>query len=401
MAGARTRIRPFLWALRGQFPGTTAVGTNRAHADAAVEWLYRSQDVTDTPGSSAGYNLVLGWHDVYPETTGYLVPTLYRYADLTGETAAADRATTMADWLCTLQHDGGSFPGGQGVDGPPTVFNTGQICFGLVEAYRRTGDSRYATAARGAADWLVAVQEADGAWRRHTFKNRKTTYTSRVAWALLEVASIVPYDPTTDDVDRYREAARANLEWVVERQRSNGWFDRAAFTSGGDPFLHTIAYTIRGLLEGGLALDDAALVEAARRSADVLLDLQAETGVLRGAFDPDWNGTWYYCLPGNAQMANVWLRLYETTGEERYRTAAAETVTFLKAHQALSGPAEIRGALAGSYPMFGRYIYFRYPNWGAKFLLDALLGLEALEMGDATAGDAAPRRRPAVRADGR
>jgi len=33
----------------------------------------------------------------------------------------------------------------------------------------------------------------------------------------------------------------------------------------------------------------------------------------------------------------------------------------------------VRGAIAGSYPLWGRYLRWRYPNWAAKFFLDALL----------------------------
>jgi hypothetical protein len=33
----------------------------------------------------------------------------------------------------------------------------------------------------------------------------------------------------------------------------------------------------------------------------------------------------------------------------------------------------LRGAVAGSSPIFGRYMAFRYPNWAAKFFMDALM----------------------------
>ena len=36
----------------------------------------------------------------------------------------------------------------------------------------------------------------------------------------------------------------------------------------------------------------------------------------------------------------------------------------------------IRGAIAGSHPIFGSYERFKYPNWAAKFFIDALLALD-------------------------
>ena len=45
------------------------------------------------------------------------------------------------------------------------------------------------------------------------------------------------------------DAARRQLDWVVSRQRANGWFDECFFKPGMTPSTHGIAYTLRGLLE--------------------------------------------------------------------------------------------------------------------------------------------------------
>ena len=103
------------------------------HVRAAVQWLYRSQDVTGGGGSASNYNLVLGWGGPYPETSGYIVPTLYDYASRWGDGEAYRRAERMAEWLLETQLPNGGFPAG---DEPPStepsVFNTGQILLGLV-----------------------------------------------------------------------------------------------------------------------------------------------------------------------------------------------------------------------------------------------------------------------------
>ncbi len=351
------------------------VGPDDVHLDAAIDWLRRSQDVTDNGGSAATYNLLLGWEDAYPETTGYIVPTLLSYAAAADDPTAADRALGMAEWLCTIQRPDGSFPGGTGTTGDPNVFNTGQIVFGLVAAARETGGERYREAARNACDWLVAQQADDGSWTRYDYGDQAHAYSTRIAWSLLEGATIVP-----ERRDDYREAARRNLEWAVGLQRSNGWFEQASFERGGTPYLHTIAYTVRGLLEGGLELEDPAFVDAATRTADRLLSIQHSDGVLKGAYDASLSPAWYYCLTGNAQMAVIWLRLFEHTGEREYRLAARQAIEFLKRRQTLTGPEPIRGGLAGSSPIVGSYMYLRYPNWAAKFLADALLLAGDLEV---------------------
>jgi uncharacterized protein YyaL (SSP411 family) len=363
----RERIRTLVSQVTRDVRGKDSpILADEHHVDAAVGWLYESQDVTGCGGSAAAYNLVLGWQGAFPETSGYIVTTLYDYATVTGSPEAAERAERMASWLLGLQNEDGSYSGYDtlGRDTGRTVFDTGQIVFGLLRAGVETGDERYHEAAEEACDWLVDVQSPDGFWDRHTYSGTHRTYACRVAWALLEAEEIL-------GSDRYRDAAIANLEWTVTKQRANSWFDNCAFTAGDDPFLHTIAYTVRGLLEGGIALDDEPLFEAASRTADRLLTIQDETGLLRGQYGPQWEPRRYYCLTGNAQMAIVWYRLHQTTGDERYRVAARRTLEFLKSKQRLSGPPQVRGGLRGSDPVWGRYMYLRYPNWAAKFFIDA------------------------------
>ncbi len=66
--------------------GLTRPTDNRTHLDAAIAWLKHAQDVTGNGGVAQTY-LVRSrhWAPSYPETTGYIIPTLYRYAKLAGD----------------------------------------------------------------------------------------------------------------------------------------------------------------------------------------------------------------------------------------------------------------------------------------------------------------------------
>jgi hypothetical protein len=70
----------------------------------------------------------LGWEGgpVYPEITGYLIPTLLQW----GKQREAHRA---ADWLVSVQNADGSF---DGVDGKPAIFDTGACYEGLIATER-------------------------------------------------------------------------------------------------------------------------------------------------------------------------------------------------------------------------------------------------------------------------
>ena len=373
--GDQQKLRVLQLGMRGmRYP----VGSNQEHLQAAMDWLCAAQDATGSGGVSAFYDFARGgWVPAYPETTGYIIPTLLDYASFTADDRYRSRAMRMADWLLTVQHEDGSFP-----IGPlwphwkrrPVVFDTGQILHGLVRTYEETANPAYLAAARRAGDWLAMVQDADGSWRRFVYRDVVNCYSSRVAWALLRLNQVSPDE-------RYRQAGYRNLVWCRNQQQPDGWFANAAFDADGDPVTHTIAYTIRGLLEGGLLLADESLIASARRAADVLKQRQAEDGFLRGTFGPGWRSkvSWS-CLTGDVQMAGIWLRLFELTQDRSYVEAAAAANAFVKATQVReTGLHGIDGGIAGSYPIQGDYQSFQLVNWAAKFFVDSLLLEEAVK----------------------
>ncbi len=89
-----------------------------AVAEAGIEWLKRSQDKSayQDGGSARDFSLLRGWASSYPETSGYILPTLIDFAARTNDQSLADRAQRMLDWLVSIQFPEGGFQGGK-VDG--------------------------------------------------------------------------------------------------------------------------------------------------------------------------------------------------------------------------------------------------------------------------------------------
>jgi len=50
--------------------------SNDTHIRAALAWLLRAQDLGEDAGFCAIYSFAEGWMGSYPETTGYIIPTL-------------------------------------------------------------------------------------------------------------------------------------------------------------------------------------------------------------------------------------------------------------------------------------------------------------------------------------
>jgi rhamnogalacturonyl hydrolase YesR len=350
----------------------------RESADQALAWISWSQDKEGT-GGVGSYDFS-GWSRGYPEVTGYIIPTIWDYARHTQRQDLRDRAIRMADWLLRMERNG-EWEGGVEGDGiPALVFNTGQVVRGLLRTYQETADRRYLDAARRGSDWIVGVQDDDGSWTRSNHLGLKRVYDTYVAAPLSQLSLI-------DGDDRYAEAARRNCEFVLTQQRNNGWFDLCDNTPDfvEAPITHAICYTADGLIETGQLLDEESYVAAGSRAADAMAAHAEPTGYLPGRFDEDWQPrVRWVCLTGSAQLGNILMRRYASVGDTRYLTIAERLAGFLHHVQRLNSVGRNRrGAIAGSYPIWGPYAPLRFPCWATKYYLDLLLMVSMARKGRA------------------
>ena len=118
--------------------------------NATLKWLYASE--CDGGGISAWKMPDGRWHTVYPEITGYVLPTLIKWG-------AGDLAIRSADFLLSIQNHDGSF---NGIDGIPHPFDTSAIIEGLMVMYEHTTDVRYYKAAESATEWMYTQISSEG-----------------------------------------------------------------------------------------------------------------------------------------------------------------------------------------------------------------------------------------------
>lgn len=353
--------------------GATRPRDISTHLRAAMEWLVRAQDSSPDDGVAQTY-LVRSrrWANSYPETTGYIIPTFYRYWQLTGDERFRERAIRMADWECEIQlPDGGVLAGALGDSDQPTVFNTGQVLFGWVRAFEQEGAAAYLEAAVRAAHWLCDVMDDDGCWRKFgspmTLSSGPNLYNTRSAWGMMRVHEI-------SGEQRFFDAAIANLEWALSQKIDNGWLKHNCLQDNEQPFTHTLAYAMRGFMEIGIYAKRQDFLDEAIKIGDAVLEKRLSNGLLPGRFNNDWEPTVNWsCLTGNAQFCINWGRLFQITGEEKYRQAARSVLAFTKTTQKLEGDLNECGGIKGSHPINGGYHPWQYPNWATKFYADALM----------------------------
>ncbi|TAL60874.1 MAG: hypothetical protein EPN85_06320 [Bacteroidetes bacterium] len=337
----------------------------------SISWLLHSQENSMDKGFGT-YKIAEGWTGSYPETSGYIIPTLVSYAKSNAQNEMIKKAIDCADWLLSIQRPSGGWQSMYVKDNKPeVVFNTGQVIRGLVEIYSYTEEKKYLQSAIKACDWLCSIQEQDGSWKKFAFMNEKRVYDSYVDHPLLLVHKITGNET-------YRKTALRNLEWIInEKQLSNGWFQDCDNTikHNDRPITHTIAYTIDGLLECGMYLKDDRFVVAAKKAADVLLDIFDRENSLNGRYDWNWKGSEYLICTGCAQLAIIWLKLYRLYKNEAYLYAATKMNNMLVYIQQrnFNERADTRGAMPGSFPIWGKYEPFAFPNWATKYFADSLM----------------------------
>jgi hypothetical protein len=343
----------------------------RRHLNEAMAWLERAQDAGSDRGVAYGVRFGQEFDVSYPETTGYVCQTFVDQEQLTGNADLLRRAIEMADWEIDIQLPNGAVMGGKYNTQPtPAVFNTGMVLLGWASLVRRTGEERFKTAARRASQWLVDVQEPNGNWVRGNSKfaeGDSTLYNVKAAWGLCEAGSAL-------GEDAFVQGAIRNGEYCLSRQRPNGWLPECCLSDPAAPLLHTLAYSMQGLIGIAKLTGRDDMIAGARLLADQQLRLMREDGFIPGRQREDFSAAVdWCCLTGSAQTSIVWSELYLLTGDERYRDAVRRVNDYLLARHDIRNPdPRLRGGVPGSWPVWGDYGRLTILNWATKFLVDAL-----------------------------
>jgi hypothetical protein len=357
------------------------------HLRAALEWLLHSHDVTGDGGFAAAYSFKDGWLPPYPETTGYIIPTLFDAHAVLADARLRAAAVQAAEWEAAIQLTSGAIQAGYWGADPqqfwseapvPAAFNTGQVVLGWNRAYQETGERRFLDASVRACRFLVECVGEDGVFRRGLSPgptNPTRAYYTRVAYAMAWTGRLI------GDAS-FETTARRHLDWVVRQLQPDGWFLHAGFQDDDMPLTHTMAYTAEGLLDAGALLEERRYVEASHRHVVAAAEACEERGLFLPAhFTSGWKSAdRFSCVPGNAQFATLWCRHGRRTGNLSLINTGLKMVEWLKKRQSLDNvEAGIRGGLPGAWPIDGGYSVYSYVNWATKYFVDALLEARAAQ----------------------
>jgi hypothetical protein len=357
------------------------VGSDEAHLQRTIEWLVRAQDATPDRGVSRGNSLLPfgkgnedGWQPSYPETTGYIIPTMIAVARRWDDKQLIDRAQSMGRWEIAIQREDGSVHGGNIAEPPaPAVFDTGQVLRGYYSLFVLTEDEQYRDAAIKAGEWILKQEyNKEGRWITSNALSVDQITTTYMVYA---IAPLLDWGILLDRKD-WILAARRSAEATLAAQKENGWFERCDFHDSDHPLLHTIGYTIDGLWDIGIALNEKKFTDGAKRALDGVLSTMESSGRMPGRLNKKWGtDTDWACLTGIAQIGVTAMKVYKATGNVYYKEKAAKAKEYLKTVQNNydTGHGGGIGAVWGSWPISGEYSSYQSLNWAAKYFADLLL----------------------------
>lgn len=352
------------------------------HLKIGIDWLKKAQDATADSGVSRGFSLISnfksndsGWQPSYPETTGYIIPTMLKAADIFKENDLKNRARLMADWELSIMFPDGAVSGGNiSVKPNRAVFDTGQVIRGLYAIYKKTNENKYLEAAVKSSNWILNNEnDKQGKWVEN---NASCVDGSCTVYNIYAIAPVVRLGIEIGN-DEFKELGKRAAGAAIKAQNEEGWFKGADFEKREDALLHTIAYTIDGLWDIGEQLAKEEFLSKAQKALDGVLSQMDEHGEIPGRFNGKWQGTAHWaCLTGIAQIGVTAMKVYKKYGDEKYLKAARKMKEFLKTCQNnfdenFAGV----GALWGSWPISGEYGRYQALNWAAKYFADLLLAI--------------------------
>ena len=284
---------------------------------------------------------------IYPEVTGYYIPTLLRWNEV-------ERACAYARYLCTIQKEDGSWY--DPTDTAPYVFDSAQILKGLL-AIRETLPEVDEHIVKG-CDWILSNMQEDG----------RLTTPDMDAWGkdenfcseLVHIYCLSPIKRAGELYQRpdYIKAAEKILDYYKK--------EKIEKIKNFSLLSHFYAYVMEGLYDLGEK-------ELCRESMMRLEKYRNRKGGIPGLNDVPW-----VCSTGLFQLAIVWYKLGDL---ERGNTLFFYALSLQNESGGWYGSYPAPNLLAKFYK--GRKKPYYFPDeeisWAVKYFLDALYYKNILE----------------------
>lgn len=337
------------------------------HIVSCLSWLKESFSINNNLGSCMYQSISGRWSGPYPETTGYILPTLLNASKHLKDKELFNLAVSQVEYFSKLQQPSGAFLS-KPQSGDIFFFDVSQITLGLVLLAKHMKSDRCDEMILKSYNWMIQQINDSGAIVKHNYhKDYSPSYYSRSVWSLLETERYlsIPYSNIT-----YKA-----YENILTLWKNNYSFDKCSFHGKPRALTHNIAYSLRGLWESSQLLNDEVVQH---KLFDAILfinqNLLLKEGKLYGAYDSSWQADKsFICSAGNAQVAVLFLKVAGNSRPVKPLGSIPLLISpLMRSHRFYEKWTGIK-AVPASIPIWGKYQRFRFTNWTQKFYLDALL----------------------------
>lgn len=263
---------------------------------------------------------------IYPEVSGYYIPTLISWAK-------KDTAIRFADYLVSIQNPDGSWnaPSSQ----IAYTFDTGQILKGLISLVDERPE--YKKNILKGCDWILTQQRNDGSIATPDYS----------AWGLPNGKRV----PETIHLYALEPLKIAGRKWDILKyneciEKALAFYLNQSDLTDFNTLSHFHAYVIEGLIDLGQ-------IERAKQAMDNVARYQRKNGSV-----PAYSDANFVCSTGLFQYAICWYRL----GNQKRGNTAFEYACKLQNES---------GGWYGSYGRKSNYFPTEEISWAAKYFLDA------------------------------
>ena len=130
---------------------------------------------------------------------------------------------------------------------------------------------------------------------------------------------------------------------------------------------------MRGFWEAGIILENEQALTQVQTALSQLEEDWNTHKELAGMYNLDWKGDHrFICSPGHCQLAILFAKAGNHFERAQWIDIAHGLIQTILPAIRLKGNKNKIGALPGSIPIWGPYMRGKYPNWAAKFFLDAI-----------------------------
>jgi len=327
-----------------------------------LAWITKSFAYNNNLGSCS-YKNELGFNSTtYPETTGYLLITLLKAYEHSQNERFLELANNQIKFFSSIQNTDGSFFQKEN-NRQPIIFDTAQILLGFCRLYQHTPTDVILDIVTKSLNWLNSNLNTEGIFLNYNYKKSyNPSYYTRVFWPMLEASNVLELEHSSDVVN--------GIERIIKSQNKSLSFPDTSFDGQVKALTHTMAYTVRGLLECSILSSRSDIFSIVEKYMDKMQKIVVRDEKLFGSYNQDWEpDKSFVCVAGNLQFALIALKL-DTPKYIQLITTLLSPV--IKSQRSFGFN---KGAVPSSLPIWGKYQRFRYTNWTQKFYSDALLHL--------------------------